>query len=187
MDDSKLWVVCASKQPIYFGGTMENELYLCSVDKGYLKYLHGLDYRVSVKYNNRPFVGIITMINGIKYVIPLTSQTTQEREKEGKSKRAARITTFVRDSAGVEIADLLYNNMIPITDQYYTLVSVNAEIDTYEANEIRFIRKNKDNITRKARKVHDDRMTKHDKFLYKTCCDFSKLEEYYEKYQSTEK
>ena len=153
------------------------ELCLCSIDRDYLKYLHGIDYRVSVKYNNRPFVGVITMINGIEYVVPLTSKTTQEREKDGKTKRAARITTFVRDSAGIEIANLLHNNMIPVYDEVYTVLDIDAEKDTYEANEIRFIRKNKDKIVHKAQKVHDDRLTKHDKFLYRTCCDFLKLEE----------
>lgn len=158
---------------------MENQLYLCSVDKDYLKYLHSIDYRVSVKYNNRPFVGVITMINRIEYVIPLTSQTTLERAKVGKNKRAARITTFVRDGSGLEIADLLHNNMIPVTKDFYEVVEIDAETNTYEANEIRFIRKNKDKIIQKANKVHDDRMFKHDKFLYKTCCDFGKLEEKY--------
>lgn len=60
---------------------MEKELYLCKVHSNYIKYLHSIDNRVSVKYNNRPYVGLITMINGIKYVLPLTSQTTTERKK----------------------------------------------------------------------------------------------------------
>ena len=163
---------------------MDNELYLCSVNKDYLKFLHKIDYRVSVKYSNRPFVGVITMINGIEYVLPLTSQTTQEREKDGKSKRSAKISTFVRDSSGLEIADILHNNMIPVKRELYELIQVDAEADTYESNEIRFIRKNKDKIIHKAQKVHDDRMTKHDKFLYRTCCDFGKLEDAYENFST---
>lgn len=155
---------------------MENELYLVCVDKEYLKGLHKLDNRVSVKYNNRPYVGLITMINGIEYVIPLTSQTTQEREIAGKRKRAAIITTFVRDSKGEEIADLLYNNMIPVYQGKYSLMNVDPSSDTYESNEIRFIRKNRDRIIAKAQKVHDDRILKHNPFLYRTCCDFEKLE-----------
>lgn len=58
---------------------MGNNLY--KIDADYLKYMHKIDTRISVKYNNRPFVGIITMINGINYVLPLTSQTTCERKK----------------------------------------------------------------------------------------------------------
>lgn len=82
------------------------ELFLYQVNPKYLKFLRRYDQKVSVKYNNRPFVGVVTMINGTQYLIPLTSQTTSEREKEGKKKRSAIITTFIRDSAGEEIADL---------------------------------------------------------------------------------
>lgn len=158
---------------------MEQELYLCKINNEYLKYLHSIDYRVSVKYNNRPFVGVVTMINNIKYVIPLTSQTTTERAKAGKSKRAARITTFVRDTAGNEIANLLHNNMIPVLDTVYEKEELDAAVDTYEANEVRFIRKNKEKIIQKAKKVHDDRVATTDAFLNKTCCDFEKLEKLY--------
>ncbi len=156
---------------------MAKELSLCVVDSQYLRYLHKIDYRVSVKYNNRPFVGIVTMLGGIEYVIPLTSQTTAEREKEGKKKRASVITTFVRDTSGVEIADLLHNNMIPVKSGVYSFIEVDATQNTYEANEIRFIRKHKEQIVHKAQKVHDDRILKHNSFLYKTCCDFIRLEE----------
>lgn len=161
---------------------MEKELYLCKVDAGYIKFLHTIDYRVSVKYNNRPYVGLITMINGIKYVLPLTSQTTQNREAEGKKKRAAKITTFVRNSNDEEIANILHNNMIPVKDGVYQMLEIDTEVDTYEANEVRFIRKNREKIIAKANKVHNDRIIKHDKFLYRTCCDFAKLEEEYDKY-----
>ena len=116
------------------------------------------------------------MVNGKEYVIPLTSQTTNERKKEGKKKRASNITTFVRDTSGSEIANLLYNNMIPVKASVYSLMSIDATVDTYEANEVRFIRKHKEKIIQKAQKVHDDRINKYNPFLYKTCCDFAKLE-----------
>lgn len=161
---------------------METKLQLYQIDANYIKYLHKIDYRISVKYNNRPFVGIITMINDVKYVLPLTSQTTQERKKAGKNKRSAIITTFVKDSDGEEIANILHNNMFPIKDGVYTALDIDAKVDTYESNEIRFIRKNSENIIKKAQKVYTDRTTKHNAFLYKACCDFKKLEEHYLKY-----
>ena len=153
------------------------ELFLCSVEPSYLKFLHKLDKKVSVKYNNRAYVGLITMINKIEYVLPLTSQTTDKRAILGKNKRSARITTFVRDSSGNEIANILHNNMIPVLPSFYTVLNINASEDTYEANEIRFIRKNKDKIIYKAQKVHDDRINKPDSFLLGQCCDFSLLED----------
>ena len=149
------------------------------VDKNYLKYLHNVDYRVSLKYNNRPFVGIVTSIEGKKYVIPLTSQTTQNRAKEGKKKRSPLITTYITETSGTEIANLLYNNMIPITDALVTKAVIDPKSDTYELNEIRYIRKNWDTIKNKAKKVYDlrkDKASDHYNFLLKTCCDFERLE-----------
>ena len=119
------------------------------------------------------------MLNGIPYVLPLTSQTTQEREKEGKRKRSPNITTFVKDTAGNEIANILHNNMFPVIEGVYTPLEIDPEKDTYESREIRFIRKNQENIIRKAHKVYNKRTINPDFFMKKTCCDFGKLEEEY--------
>lgn len=162
---------------------MEQNLRLYKIDPAYLKYMHSIDSRISVKYNNRPFVGIVTMINGISYVLPLTSQTTQERKKVGKGKRSAVITTFVKDDKEVEIANILHNNMFPVKEGVYTELSIDATVDTYESNEIRFIRKNKEKVIQKAQKVYDERTTKHNPFIVKTCCDFKKLEANYQKFK----
>lgn len=149
------------------------------VKKEYLKHMHKEDYRVSVKYNNRVFVGIVMVIEEQKYVIPLTSQTTEERKKVGKKKRSPLITTYITESSGEEIANLLYNNMIPVCDDVISPISIDSKVDTYLLNEIRFIRKSWDKIQRKALNVYNDRynITSHNySFLIKTCCDFKKLE-----------
>ena len=158
------------------------KLWLYKIDADYLKYMHKADYRVSVKYNNRPFVGIITMINGTNYVLPLTSQTTEERKKAGKKKRSAIITTFVKDSSGEEIANILHNNMFPVIEGVCTKLEIDATINTYESNEIRFIRKNADKIIKKANKVYIERIANNNSFLCKVCCDYAKLEANYRKY-----
>ena len=153
---------------------MKLQLYKVSPD--YLRYLHAQDYRVSVKFNNRPFVGVLTMINDIYYVLPLTSQTTAERKRQGKKKRAAAITTFVKNSAKTEIANILHNNMIPVTPDELQLLDIDAQSDTYEANEIRYIRKHTNEIIEKARQVYQKRLNNYNEFYVKTCCDFKKLE-----------
>ena len=164
---------------------MEQNLRLYKVDPAYLRFMHSIDSRVSVKFNNRPFIGIITMLNGISYVLPLTSQTTQERKKAGKSKRAAIITTFVKDSAGDEIANILHNNMFPVQEGMYTALEIDAEANTYESNEIRYIRKNKDTIIKKAQAVYESRTNSCTPFLARTCCDFKRLEANYLNFPST--
>ncbi|MBR2208266.1 MAG: type III toxin-antitoxin system ToxN/AbiQ family toxin [Synergistaceae bacterium] len=161
----------------------DEELYLYKVDPDYLKFLHKIDGRVSVKFNNRPFIGLITIIGNITYILPLTSQTTEKRKELGKGKRSARITTFIRDSAEIEIADILYNNMIPVLSANCEKLDIDPEKDTYESNEIRFIRKHRQEIINKAKKVHDSRINQcDDEFLLKFCCDFSLLEDRYADY-----
>jgi len=156
------------------------------VDKEYLKCLHKEDYRVSVKFNNRPFAGIVTSVGDKQYMLPLTSQTTEERKKDGKKKRSTLITTFVTETSGKEISNLLYNNMIPVTDKLITALDIDPETDTYESNEIRYLRKNWENIEKKAVNVFNQRYdTKSHNFdfLKRTCCDFRKLEIVLEQYR----
>lgn len=160
-----------------------SKLSLYKVDPDYLEYLHRIDYKVSIK-NGRPYVGIITMINDIPYLLPLTSQTTQKRLEKGKKKRAATITTFVRDTTGEEIADILHNNMIPVLEGTYTLLDIDPSEDTYESNEIRFIRKHQDSIIVKAQNVYNKRIKNSDSFLRLVCCDFELLENKFRDYPS---
>ncbi len=72
--------------------------------------------------------------------------------------------------------------MFPVIDDVYTALDIDATVDTYESNEIRYIRKHADAIRKKAQKVYNDRTTKFNKFLFKVCCDFKKLEENYREY-----
>jgi len=51
-----------------------------------------------------------------------------------------------------EIANLLYNNMFPVQLPSITKVIIDPLVDTYCANEIRYIRKNWKEIEEKAKK-----------------------------------
>ena len=106
----------------------------------------------------------------------------KKRKQEGKRKRSALLTTFVKDSSGEEIANILHNNMFPVKDGTYTLLAIDPEQDTYESNEIRFIRKNADKIIAKTISLRSKRLHANDTFLTKTCCDFQKLEEHYQEF-----
>lgn len=65
------------------------------VEKTYLSYLHKFDNRVSLK-NDRPYVGLSVQINNKIFVIPLTSQTTQERKKKGLKKTKLSYNNFYK-------------------------------------------------------------------------------------------
>ena len=148
------------------------------VDKNYLAYLHGFDSRVSLK-KDRPYVGLSVQINGKIFVIPLTSQTTQERKKRGLKKRNSLTTTFIKAS-GIEISDLLHNNMIPVPKKLAQRVEIDPIKDTYLMNEYRYIRKHWVEITNKSLMVYLERYneeSRNNAFLQSICCDFKMLEE----------
>lgn len=131
------------------------KLYIYKIRPEYARYLHNIDYRVSMKCEARPFVGIITMGSGVQYLLSLTSQTTSMRLAKDCRKRSSSVTTFIRDRNGEEIAEILHNNMIPVKDGLYIKMEISAETNIYESNEIRFFRKKHDNIISKAKKSVD--------------------------------
>ena len=148
------------------------------VDSAYLSYLHEFDSRVSLK-KDRPYVGLAVRINDKVYVIPLTSQTTQERKKKGLKKRNSLTTTFVKAS-GVEISDLLHNNMIPVPKKLAQRIEIDPIKDTYLTNEYRYIRKHWVDITNKSMMIYLERYNEKSRnynFLQSICCDFKILEE----------
>ncbi len=147
------------------------------VDSNYLAYLHGFDNRVSLK-KDRPYVGLAVRINVKIFVIPLTSQTTQERKKRGLKKRNSLTTTFIKAS-GVEISDLLHNNMIPVPKELAQRIEIDPIKDTYLMNEYRYIRKHWVEITNKSLMIYIERYnskSRNNKFLQSICCDFKMLE-----------
>ena len=159
------------------------------VSNEYLKDLHdNIDYRVSIKYTTRPFIGILTIIENQKYLIPLTSEITQKRIMEGKKKRNSFFTIFIKDENGNEIANALLNNMIPVNDDVIEAVPIcDIESSTYISKEIRYIRKHWNNIQIKAKKVYYGRYNKKSKqysFLKKMCCNYKKMELFCESYSS---
>ena len=153
------------------------------VDKEYLTYLHVHDNRVSLK-KDRPYVGLSVRINDKVFVIPLTSQTTQERKKRGLKKRNSLTTTFVK-AAGIEISDLLHNNMIPVPKKLAQRVEIDPIKDTYLSNEYRYIRKHWVEITNKSLMIYLERYNEKSRnyaFLQSICCDFKMLEEKYDEW-----
>lgn len=110
---------------------------VCKVKKDYLKFIRKFDYRIPVK-SGRKFICLVIVINGIQYVVPLTSQSVEERNLKGKNKRSPLVTTNIKN-----IADILHNNMFPIPkSEIIDIKEISAESDSYLNYEYRFIRKN---------------------------------------------
>lgn len=155
-----------------FKGTPIN---ICYVKSDYLKYIRKFDYRIPIK-TNRKFIGLVILINGSQYVVPLTSKSSKERVSSGKRKRSPVVTTNLKD-----VADILHNNMFPVPSvEIEKIKDISYFTDPYLNYEYRLIRKKRAAINIKSMNVYRNRYIQKNKdylFLNKICCDFKKLEE----------
>jgi len=176
------------------------ELNIYEVDMKYIRALHNADSNVmsqspQIKKQDRPYVGIIVMVNGQKYCIPLTSGTKEKFQKSCNNPDLLKIPDEehrTEQGAPKTLAVLNINNMIPVVDSVIskTNLKVNKsdspEIKRKKAlrqKEIQWCRKNYDVIERRARKVYGLVVDtpKVNRSLVKRCCDFKKLEAVLEK------
>ena len=176
--------------------TMEKRLNLYMVDMKYVRNLHRADNRVSsvspqLGKENRVYVGVLTILNKHKYIIPLS----HPQEKHKNMKPAADFDK-IYDKKGRLIAVLNFNQMIPVEDAQ--LIPVDLKIyqnDTEKMkaykvlciNEIEYCRR-KDiskRIFDKANTLYDLCTSKEPNFKGKSrCVDFKKLEQVCAKYNT---
>jgi len=107
---------------------MNKRFKLYNVNIKYIRNLHRVDDNVpstspQIGKSSRPFLGIIVLVNGSKFCIPLTSNT----EKKNKKFEVMRENITFRkicDKDGRMLAALNLNNMIPVRDEYITEIDL---------------------------------------------------------------
>ncbi len=153
----------------------DTKVSICYVKSDYLKYIRKFDIRIPVK-TNRKFIGLVIFINGMQYVVPLTSKSTFERIDKGKKKRSPLVTTNLKN-----VADILHNNMFPVPMKELEKINdISFEKDSYLNYEYRLIRKKWATINLKSMNIYRNRYDEQNRdyyFLKRICCDFKKLEE----------
>lgn len=182
------------------------ELNIYDVDLKYVRDLHKADSDVmsqspQIAKDNRRYIGIIIMLNGQKYCIPLSSGNKDKYQKKSKNIDLLKIPDPQRkneNGAPKTLAVLNINNMIPVDNSVISKVNLkilqNDSIEMRQRKgllqkELRWCRDNYDTIERRARKVYSlvvDTPDK-DKNLTRRCCDFKKLEAVLEKSLEKEK
>lgn len=156
-----------------------NYLKVYEVDNKYRNYLEKFESRISQK-ENRKFYGILIKKGEHEYCIPFTSKVKHRNSK---------LTINIKNKGKI-IAQLLLNNMIPVTDKNVKLVDVNKEkyVD-YLKSEIIYLSNNKivNEIINKTENIFNVLENKKhiDYIFFKSiCCDFSLLENNYKKYKA---
>ena len=152
-------------------------LMVYEIDANYRKYLEQFEAKVSQK-DGRKFYGIIIKKDKYEYCIPFTSKVKQRNSK---------LTINIKNKGNV-IAQLLINNMIPVTEKQTKLVEIEKEkYSDYLKSEIVYLTNRKviDEIITKVSNVFavlENKKHIDYNFFKSICCDFNKLEKVYKNY-----
>ena len=165
----------------------------------YINQLHNADDNVmsvspQIDKQTRPFVGVIVIMNGKNYCIPLTSP----KEKFDKKSNIDFIKildekTKNKNGAPKIIGVLNINNMIPVNKEVIEIIDLkSSENDPQNIkqrkslmqDQLKWCRDHSATIINRANKVYDLVVNNPNKNrnLTRRCCDFTKLEKVLEKY-----
>jgi len=176
------------------------ELNIYDVDLKYVRDLHNADDNVmsqspQIDKDTRSYVGIIVMLNGQNYCIPLTSGNKAKFQKKNNNVDLLKIPDLEhkdKNGAPRTLAVLNINNMIPVDSSVISKFNlkifksdskVTQQRKSLLQKEIKWCRANCDLIERRVQKVYSLVVDSPDKNknLTKRCCDFKKLEAVLEK------
>jgi protein AbiQ len=146
---------------------MSKRFKLYSVNIKYIRNLHKVDDNVpsvspQIGKNTRPFLGVIVLINGSKFCIPFTSNSSK-KNKEFEHMRENITLRKIRDKDGKVLAALNLNNMIPIREEYITEIDLKIRPDDKTEmirwkklciKELNWCQANQDEIERLANELH---------------------------------
>lgn len=153
------------------------KLIIYEVNAKYRKYLEKFEFRVSQK-DNRKFYGILIKCGKYKYCIPFTSKVKNRNSK---------LTINIKNKDKI-IAQLLLNNMIPVTYKELKIVNIEEEkYSDYLKSEIIYLNKQEisKEILRKTKNMFETLENEQNRdylFFKKLCCDFKLLEKIYKNY-----
>lgn len=146
---------------------------LFEVSEEYISYLRTFDnYVLSSKDGNRThsrkYLGIVLLINGYSYYVPLSSpKHTDYQLINGKQNIRKSVIPIIRiislsSSGEAELKGTLkFSNMIPVPSSELTVYDVENELDKdYKAlihKELLFIRKNRERIIKNATTIYSQK------------------------------
>lgn len=159
----------------------------------YIRNLHNADDRVpsvspQIGKEDRPFVGIVVMINGRKYCIPLS----KPKEKHNRMKGSIDFTKIIHN--GEFLGVLNFNQMIPVEQDQLRIIDINIHkhdnSDT-RRKKIRLIKEaewlvdHEGEVNNKARVLYSKYFSDEIFSARKNCLNFKKLEEVCGRYNSS--
>lgn len=168
---------------------MSKRFKLYNVNMKYIRNLHNVDDNVpsispQIDKQERPFLGIVVLINASKFCIPFTSNSSK-KNKNFESMRENITFRKIRDKNGKVLAALNLNNMIPVRDEYVTEIDLKIRsTDSLELvrrkklciKELNWCQSNQDEIERLANELYRIYSSNEPFGKRKICLDFPALE-----------
>lgn len=170
---------------------------LYNVDVDYLRYLNGIEPEVQFSedkdYEQKPFLGIVILIDNYSYFIPLTSGKYKHSKwknvgpahylvyEQVKKEELRRKDAYksISDTEALKIFAVLdIKKMIPVKAGLYSRIDFDSLSDQKYADllekEYRFCQKIQDGILAKAKQIYTEQ--KQTGVIHPIYCNFAKLE-----------
>ena len=154
---------------------------IVKLDVKYCNYLRQYDYRVS--YNAgikdlRPFIGVLFKVNKLEYFAPLSSP-------KPKHKLLTNTLDLIKiDNGNLGVVNL--NNMIPVSENNYSLIDLNKKINNIEElkyqkllkEQLNWLNENYNQVKNKSLKLYQlYNNGKLPQNIKSRCCNFKLLEQ----------
>lgn len=173
---------------------MSNALKFYEIDMKYVRNLSNADDNVmsvspQIGKSSRPFVGILLLVNGRKYCVPLSSPKPKFENKKNAVDfmRILDGTKKNEQGAYVMIGGLNFNNMLPVTESVLSEIDIkikkgdSPKTINHKAlltKQLDWCQKNEAAILKRANRLYSlvTQYPENNKNLTRRCCDFKKLE-----------
>lgn len=144
------------------------------IKEEYINFLHTIDRRVQLnKGERRPYVGVVLVISGFSYFVPLESP----KPNHVNIRSGGPVLKLEDGRLGI----MGFNNMIPAENRHLVAFDISAEKDEKYRNllynQLAYCQKNYDLILARAQSTYKKAIGGKIPLYRKVCCDFKKLEE----------
>ncbi|MEQ0076547.1 type III toxin-antitoxin system ToxN/AbiQ family toxin [Klebsiella sp. CN_Kp118] len=143
----------------------------------YINHLVACDQHVYKNKGTRPYIGVVLEVNGVEFLAPLTSYKEKQDKIPNNSPLIFKMYELGNEENKLGMVQL--NNMVPVLSSEVKLLDLST-LDAKYQNLLniqqQFLRKNQEELQKKASKLYKIVSKGFAKGIINLCCDFKALE-----------
>lgn len=143
----------------------------------YINHLVACDQHVYKNKGTRPYIGVVLEVDGVEFLAPLTSYKAKQDKIPDKSPLIFKMHELGNEKNNLGMVQV--NNMIPILSSEIKLLdlsSLDAKYQNLLNMQQQFLRKNQEELQKKASKLYTLVSNGVATRIVDMCCDFKALE-----------